>query len=51
MPDVLTEEEKIGKELFEICISSHNSKINPEEALDSFIKKFIKKIKNIEENT
>ncbi len=46
----LTEEE-IGKKLFEtVCLASENS-VNAEEALSSYIKKFIKKIKNIEENT
>ena len=50
-PDVHMTEEEIGEKLFEICALSHQNKINPEEALYSFIKKFIKKIKNIEENT
>lgn len=44
-------EEEIGAALFEICRLSRKSNINPEEALSSYIKKFIKKIKNIEENT
>lgn len=46
----LTQDE-IGEKLFEICNLSHQNNINPEEALSSFTKKIIKKIKNIEENT
>lgn len=42
-------QEQIGEKLFEICTLSHQNNINPEEALSSYIKKFIKKIKNIEE--
>ncbi len=44
-------EEEIGEKLFEICTLSHQNNINPEEALSSYTKNFIKKIKNIEENT
>lgn len=44
-------EKFIGEKLFEICNISHQNNINPEEALNSFTKNFIKKIKNIEENT
>lgn len=47
---VLTAEE-IGEKLFEICVISNKSNINAEEALSAYTKKFIKKIKNIEENT
>ena len=50
-PDFNITEEEIGEKLFEICTLSHQCNINPEEALSSFTKKFIKKIKNIEENT
>ena len=44
-------EEEIGQKLFEICVLSHENQIDAEMALCSYIKKFIKKIKNIEENT
>ena len=44
-------QEQIGEKLFEICTLSHQNNINPEEALSSYIKNFIKKIKNIEEST
>lgn len=44
-------EEQIGQKLFEICVIACQNGINAEEALSSFTKKFIKKIKNIEENT
>lgn len=44
-------EEQIGEKLFEICVLSQQSGIDAEEALSSFIKNFIKKIKNIEENS
>ena len=46
----LTEEE-IGQKLFDICYLSQKNHIDAEMALNSYIKKFIKKIKNIEENT
>ncbi len=47
---VLSEEE-IGENLFRICIISRKSGVNAEEALSAYTKNFIKKIKNIEENT
>ena len=47
----LLTEEKIGEKLFELCILSRQNGVNPEEALSAYTKKFIKKIKNIEENT
>ena len=48
--EVLTND-AVGEKLFEICVISKQNGINPEEALSSYIKNFIKKIKNIEENT
>lgn len=47
LPDA---DNEIGEQLFRLCIKSHKSGINPEEALSAYIKKFIKKIKNIEKN-
>ncbi len=43
--------EEIGQKLFEISVTARQNGIDAEEALSSFTKKFIKKIKNIEENT
>lgn len=43
--------EEIGEKLFEIAILARQSGIDAEEALSSYTKNFIKKIKNIEENT
>lgn len=43
--------EKIGQKLFEICCIAKQNGVDPEEALSDYTKKFIKKIKNIEENT
>ena len=43
--------EEIGEKLFEIVTISTQCGINAEEALSSYTKNFIKKIKNIEENT
>lgn len=48
---VYMSEEEIGEKLFEICILANQNNLNPEEALSSYTKNFIKKIKNIEENT
>ena len=47
LPDA---DNEIGEQLFRLCIKSHKSGVNPEEALSAYIKKFIKKIKNIEKN-
>ncbi|MEE0867914.1 MAG: MazG family protein [Clostridia bacterium] len=44
-------EEDMGKRLFEICLECYKNGIDPEEELYSYTKKFIKKFKNIEENT
>ncbi len=44
-------EEEVGEKLFKIVSLAQNNGIDAEEALSSYIKKFIKKIKNIEENT
>ena len=49
--EVYMTEEEIGEKLFELCILASQNNLNPEEALSSYTKKFIKKIKNIEENT
>ena len=43
--------EEAGEKLFEITVLATQCGIDAEEALSSFTKKFIKKIKNIEENT
>ena len=43
--------DEIGEKLFEITVLATQCDIDAEEALSSFTKKFIKKIKNIEENT
>ena len=43
--------EEIGQKLFEICALAYASGIDAEGALSSFTKKFIKNLKNIEENT
>ncbi len=43
--------EEIGEKLFEITVFARQSGVDAEEALSSYTKKFIKKIKNIEENT
>ena len=47
LPDA---DNEIGEQLFRLCIKSHKSGVNPEEAFSAYIKKFIKKIKNIEKN-
>lgn len=47
LPDA---DNEIGEQLFRLCIKSHKIGVNPEEALSAYIKKFIKKIKNIEKN-
>lgn len=47
LPDA---DNEIGEQLFRLCIKSHKNGVNPEEALSAYIKKFIKKIKNIEKN-
>ncbi len=44
-------EEEIGERLFKLCAISAQCDINAEEALEKYIGNFIKKIKNIEENT
>ena len=44
-------QEQIGQKLFEICVLAYENKVDAEMALSSYTKKFIKKIKNIEENT
>lgn len=49
--EIKTSSDEIGEKLFEICLISHKNGIDAEEALSSFTKKFIKKIKNIEENS
>ena len=41
----------LGEKLFELCVLARQNGIDAEEALSSYIKNFIKKIKNIEENT
>lgn len=51
VPDCIDSDNKIGEQLFYICLKACKDKINPEEALSAYIRKFIKKIKNIEENT
>lgn len=43
--------EQIGSQLFEICALARQNGIDAEQALSDYTKKFIKKIKNIEENT
>ena len=43
--------EEIGALLFSICGLAVQNGIDPEEELDSYTKKFIKNLKNIEENT
>ena len=43
--------EEIGALLFSICELSYENNIDPETELSSFTKKFIKNLKNIEENT
>ena len=43
--------EEVGEKLFEIATLACQCGIDAEEALSAFTKKFIKKIKNIEENT
>ena len=43
--------EQIGEKLFEITVLALQNGIDAEEALSSYTKNFIKKIKNIEENT
>lgn len=45
------DEESIGTALFEICRVCKEKNIDPEQVLSSKIKNFIKKVKNIEENT
>jgi len=45
------DEERIGDAFFELCRICNEKNIDPEEVLSSKIKKFIKKVKNIEENT
>lgn len=44
-------EEEIGAKLFEICALAQQNGIDAEAALRTETKKFIKKVKNIEENT
>lgn len=44
-------EEQIGERLFEICAIAQQNGIDAEAALRSETKNFIKKVKNIEENT
>lgn len=44
-------EDEIGAMLFEACNLAYKNHIDPEMALNSFTKKFIKNLKNIEENT
>lgn len=56
MIDLLSEanassEDCPGKKLFEICLDCYSKRLDPEEELYSYIKKIIKKFKNIEENT
>ena len=48
---VSASKEEIGRKLFEITEIACLNNIDPEEALSAYTKKFIKKIKNIEENT
>ena len=43
--------EEIGEKLFEIVTLARQNGVDAEEALSSYTKNFIKKIKNIEENT
>ena len=43
--------EEIGERLFEICALAYVNGIDAEEELSVFTKKFIKNLKNIEENT
>lgn len=43
--------EEIGEKLFELVVIARQCGIDAEEALSSYTKNFIKKIKNIEENT
>lgn len=47
----LSVEEEFGKELFEVCLKMPQKVADSEAALDEFLEKFMKKIKNIEENT
>lgn len=51
MPEKNATGEQIGEMLFEICALARKSGIDAEAALNAETKKFIKKIKNIEENT
>lgn len=44
-------EDEIGAMLFEVCNLAYKNHIDPEMALNTFTKKFIKNLKNIEENT
>ena len=50
-PSEIVTGEEIGKRLFELVVLSCQNGIDAEQELSSYIKKFIKKIKNIEENT
>jgi len=43
--------EEIGEQLFKICAISYQNGVDPEAELALFTKKFIKKFKNIEENS
>ena len=49
--DFKADKESIGAALFELCYICKQKNIDPEEVLSSKTKKFIKKVKNIEENT
>ena len=49
--DFTADEESIGAALFELCRICKQKNIDPEQVLSSKTKKFIKKVKNIEENT